>query len=390
VTVLVVTNDFPPRQGGIETFVRSLCDQLPDLVVYTSHEPGAAEYDATLPFPVIRDRTTMLLPTPRTTRRAVALMGEYGADRVLFGAAAPLGLMGPALRRAGAHRIVALSHGHETWWATVPGTRQALHRIADAADTLTTVSTWCADQIAPALSPAAVRRMRRLTPGVDTQRFYPGCGGEQLRKGLSLVPATPLATPTVSASSTTFTDRPVVVCVSRLVARKGQDTLIRAWPRVLAAVPDATLLLVGGGPDRSRLEQLVAATGVQASVVFTGPVAWADIPPYLDAADVFAMPTRTRRFGFEPEALGIVTLEASATGLPVVIGDSGGTPDTVRHGETGYLVDPYNPTAVAVRLIELLTDPGRARQLGANGRRWVEETWSWERAGATLRELLDS
>jgi phosphatidylinositol alpha-1,6-mannosyltransferase len=228
--------------------------------------------------------------------------------------------------------------------------------------------------------------MRRLTPGVDTQRFYPGCEGEQLRKG----PATRLATPTVSASSTTFTDSPVVVCVSRLVARKGQDTLIRAWPRVLAAVPDATLLLVGGGPDRSRLEQLAAATGVQGSVVFTGPVAWADIPPYLDAADVFAMPTRTRRFGFEPEALGIVTLEASATGLPVVIGDSGGTPDTVRHGETGYLVDPYNPTAVAVRLIELLSDPAKAQRMGEAGRRWVTDEWSWERSGATLRELLDS
>ncbi|MFF1823107.1 glycosyltransferase family 4 protein [Kribbella sp. NPDC058245] len=364
-TVLVVTNDFPPRQGGIESFVRSLCDQLPDLVVYTSHGPGAAEYDAALPFPVIRDRTTMLLPTPRTTRRAVALMGEYGADRVLFGAAAPLGLMGPALRRAGAHRIVALSHGHETWWATVPGTRQALRRIADAADTLTTVSTWCADQIAPAISPAAVRRMCRLAPGVDTTRFYPGVGGEPPSQG------------------------PVVACVSRLVARKGQDTLIRAWPRVLAAVPNATLLLVGGGPDRSRLERLAAATGVQASVVFTGPVAWADIPPYLDAADVFAMPTRTRRFGFEPEALGIVTLEASATGKPVVIGDAGGTPDTVKHGETGYLVDPYNPVAVAVRLIELLSDPAKAQRMGEAGRRWVTDEWSWQRSGATLRELLD-
>jgi len=369
VTVLVVTNDFPPRQGGIETFVRALCDQLPDLVVYTSHEPGDIEYDATLPFPVIRDRTRMLLPTPRTTRRAVELMREYGADRVLFGAAAPLGLMGPALRRAGAHRIVAISHGHETWWATLPGTRQALRRIADAADTLTTVSSWCADQIAPALSPPAVRRMRRLTPGVDTTRFHPGCGGDQLRRQLN--------------------HGPIVVCVSRLVARKGQDTLIRAWPRVLAKVPSATLVLVGGGPDRGRLEELAVSTGVRESVVFTGPVPWTDIPPYLDAADVFAMPTRTRRFGFEPEALGIVTLEASATGKPVVIGDSGGTPDTVRHGETGYLVDPYNPAAVAVRLIELLTDPARAKRLGAQGRRWVEEEWSWERSGRLLRELLD-
>ncbi|GAB3927280.1 glycosyltransferase family 4 protein [Kribbella albertanoniae] len=363
-TVLVVTNDFPPRQGGIETFVRSLCSQLPDVVVYTSSEPGDAQYDAALPFPVIRDRTSMLLPTPRVTRRTVGLMREYGADRVLFGAAAPLGLMGPALRRAGAHRIVAISHGHETWWAGVPGTRQLLRKIADAADTLTTVSSWCADQIAPALSPDAVRRMRRLTPGVDTERFFPGCGGEA-KHG------------------------PVVVCVSRLVARKGQDTLIRAWPGVLGAVPGATLLLVGGGPDRGRLEQLAASVGVEESVVFAGAVAWDDIPPYIDAADVFAMPTRTRRFGFEPEALGIVTLEASAVGKPVVIGDSGGTADTVRHGETGYLVDPYNPVAVGVRIVELLSDPAKAQRMGAAGRQWVQDQWTWRRSGATLRELLD-
>jgi phosphatidylinositol alpha-1,6-mannosyltransferase len=182
---------------------------------------------------------------------------------------------------------------------------------------------------------------------------------------------------------------PVVACVSRLIPRKGQDTLIRAWPRVLAAVPTAVLLLVGGGPDRERLEGLAASLGITSSVVFTGPVPWTDIPPYVDAADVFAMPCRTRRFGFEPEALGIVTLEAAAAGKPVVIGDSGGAADTVRHGETGYLVDPYNPPAVATRLIALLTDPVRAKTMGAAGRAWVGESWSWPGSGAVLRELLD-
>lgn len=371
-TVLVVTNDFPPRQGGIETFVRSLCDELGDeVVVYTSREPGDAAYDLSLPFPVIRDRTSMLLPTARTTKRAVALMREHGADRILFGAAAPLGLMGPALRRAGAHRIVAMTHGHETWWAGVPGARQALRRIGDAADTVTTVSSWCAEQIAPALSPTAVRRMRRLTPGVDTDRFHPGCGGQQIRQGLGLEGV------------------PVVVCVSRLIRRKGQDTLIRAWPRVLQAVPDARLLLVGGGPDRGYLEELAIRYGVVDAVEFTGPVPWAEIPPYVDAADVFAMPCRTRRFGLEPEALGIVTLEASATGKPVVVGDSGGAADTVRHGETGYLVDPYNSAAVGVRIVELLTNAGDREVLGAAGRKWVDTEWGWDRAGTTLKELLD-
>ena len=370
-TVLVVTNDFPPRQGGIETFVRSLCDELPDLVVLTSRSPGDTEYDAGLSFPVVRDRTSMLLPTPRVTRAAVRVMREYGADRVVFGAAAPLGLMGPALRKAGARRIVGLTHGHETWWANSPGARQALRRIGDAADTLTTVSQWCEEQIAPALSPSAAARMKRLTPGVDSGRFFPGCGGEQVRKGLGLEGV------------------PVVACVSRLIARKGQDTLIRAWPQVLDAVPDAVLLLVGGGPDRDRLEELARRTGVAGALRFTGAVPWAEIPPYVDAADVFAMPCRTRRFGLEPEALGIVTLEASATGKPVVVGDSGGAPDTVRHGETGYLVDPYNPVATAVRLIELLTDPARARSMGEAGRAWVRDEWTWARSGELLRELLD-
>jgi phosphatidylinositol alpha-1,6-mannosyltransferase len=213
--------------------------------------------------------------------------------------------------------------------------------------------------------------MRRLTPGVDTDRFSPGCGGEQVRKGLGLEGV------------------PVVVCVSRLIARKGQDTLIRAWPRVLEAVPSAVLLLVGGGPDRDRLETLAVEVGVRSSVVFTGSVPWTDIPPYVDAADVFAMPCRTRRFGLEPEALGIVTLEASATGKPVVVGDSGGASDTVRHGKTGYLVDPYNPVPVSVRIAELLTDPVRARAMGEAGRAWVQRDWTWASSGAVLRELLD-
>ncbi|WBQ02668.1 glycosyltransferase family 4 protein [Kribbella sp. CA-293567] len=369
--VLVVTNDFPPRQGGIETFVRSLCDELPDVVVFTARMPAAAEYDAALPFPVVRDRTPMLLPTARVTRSAVRVMREYGAEQVVFGAAAPLGLMGPALREAGARRIVALTHGHETWWAGTPGTRQALRRIGDAADTLTSVSGWCEKQIAPALSPGAAARMRRLTPGVDTSRFFPDCGGEQVRKGLGLEGV------------------PVVACVSRLVARKGQDTLIQGWPRVLAVVPEAVLLIVGGGPDRARLEELARRTGVAHAVRFTGAVPWADIPPYVDAADVFAMPCRTRRFGLEPEALGIVTLEASAVGKPVVVGDSGGAPDTVKHGETGYLVDPYNPVATALRITELLTDPARARAMGEAGRAWVRTQWTWARSGRLLRELLD-
>ncbi|HEY3003175.1 MAG TPA: glycosyltransferase family 4 protein [Kribbellaceae bacterium] len=368
-TVLVVTNDFPPRQGGIESFVRSLCDQLPEVVVFTASMPGASSYDEGLPFTVVRDRASMLVPTARATRRAARVLREHGCDRVLFGAAAPLGLMAPALRAAGARRVVAMTHGHETWWATVPGTRAALHRIGAGADVVTYVSRWCADRIAPAVAGAA--DLRPLRPGVDVGRFRPGCGGAELRGELGL------------------TGVPVVTCVSRLVPRKGQDTLIRAWPRVLARVPDAVLVLVGGGPARGRLEELARSLGVAGAVRFTGSVPWAGVPPYAELGDVFAMPCRTRRFGLEPEALGIALLEAAACGLPVVAGDSGGVADAVRHGETGYLVDPYNPVAVAVRLVDLLLDPDRARRMGECGREWVAAEWTWDRAGAELRSALD-
>ena len=370
-TVLVVTNDFPPRQGGIETFVRSLCDELPNVVVYTSHSPGDTSYDAGLPFPVVRDRTTMLLPTPRITKHAVRLMREHDADRVLFGAAAPLGLMGPALRRAGARRIVAMTHGHETWWAGLPGTRQALRRIGEAADTVTTVSSWCAEQIAPALSPAAVRRMRRLTPGVDTDRFFPECGGEQVRKGLGLEVV------------------PVVACVSRLIPRKGQDTLIRAWPRVWPPNPQ---------PSSCWSAAVRTANGWKVSrPPSASPRRWSSPARCRGRTSRrTSMPRTCSRCragrggsGSSRRRSGSSTLEASAAGKPVVIGDSGGAADTVRHGETGYLVDPYNPPAVAARLIDLLTQPAKAKTMGAAGRAWVRESWSWSGSGAVLRELLD-
>jgi phosphatidylinositol alpha-1,6-mannosyltransferase len=312
--VLFVTNDFPTRRGGIETFVYELCNHMDpsEVVVYTASMEGDAEFDATLPFPVYRDPSSMLLPTPAVGRRVVEVMKRHDCDRVVFGASAPLGLLGRRLRRAGAQRLVALTHGHEVWWARVPGTRQLLRRIGDSVDVMTYVSEWCRERIAPALSPAAAARMQRLSPGVDTDRFYPGCGGEEMRKRLDI----PL-------------DAPVVVCVARMVKRKGQDTLVRAWPAVLRELPDARLLLVGDGPNRARIERMVRRRGLQDSVIMTGRVPAEDIPKCMDAGDVFAMPCRSRLFGLEAEAFGIVYLEAAACGLPVLAGRSGGVPEVI-------------------------------------------------------------
>jgi phosphatidylinositol alpha-1,6-mannosyltransferase len=176
--------------------------------------------------------------------------------------------------------------------------------------------------------------------------------------------------------------------VSRLVPRKGQDMLIRALPTIRRRVPGAALLLGSGGPYRSTLERLAREHGVESDVVFTGSVPWAELPSLYAAGDVYAMPCRTRAAGLDVEGLGIVYLEASATGLPVVAGDSGGAPDAVLPGETGYVVGGRDVPAIAARITDLLADPAAARAMGAAGRAWVEREWRWERQAARLSALL--
>jgi phosphatidylinositol alpha-1,6-mannosyltransferase len=148
------------------------------------------------------------------------------------------------------------------------------------------------------------------------------------------------------------------------------------------------LLLGSGGPYRSTLERLAREHGVGSDVVFTGSVPWAELPSLYAAGDVYAMPCRTRAAGLDVEGLGIVYLEASATGLPVVAGDSGGAPDAVLPGETGYVVGGRDVPAIAARITDLLADPAAARAMGAAGRAWVEREWRWERQAARLSALL--
>ncbi|MFE5210759.1 glycosyltransferase family 4 protein [Streptomyces sp. NPDC056600] len=376
---LIVTNDFPPRPGGIQAFLHNIALRLdPErFVVYASTwkrgregVEATAAFDAEQPFRVVRDRTTMLLPTPGATRRAVGLLREHGCTSVWFGAAAPLGLMAPALRKAGATRLVATTHGHEAGWAQLPAARQLLRRIGESTDVITYLGEYTRSRIADALTPEAAARMVQLPPGVDEKTFHPGSGGDKVRARLGL------------------TDRPVVVCVSRLVPRKGQDTLIRAMPLILAAEPDAVLLVVGGGPYEKDLRKLARETGVERSVVFTGSVPWSELPAHYGAGDVFAMPCRTRRGGLDVEGLGIVYLEASATGLPVVAGDSGGAPDAVLDGETGWVVPGGSPGDAAERIVTLLGDAELRRRMGERGRAWVEERWRWDLLADRLRDLL--
>jgi len=375
--VLIVTNDFPPRRGGIQSFVHALATRLPadGVVVYAPAWDGAAAFDAQQPFPVIRHPGSLMLPVRPVARRAAALLAEHGCDTVLFGAAAPLGLLAPGLRAAGARRIVGITHGHEAGWAALPGARSLLRQIGEHTDALTYLGEYFRVRLARALTPQAAERLVRLAPGVDTTVFRPGPGGEAIRARLGLA------------------GRPVVLCVSRLVPRKGQDTLIRAWPRVLAARAAAggqepVLLIVGDGPYRKDLDRLAGRLGVTGSVRFTGPVPEADLPGYYAAADIFAMPCRTRRGGLDVEGLGIVYLEASAAGLPVIGGDSGGAPDAIEPGESGYVVPGRDLDALTGRLTALLADPAAAAAMGEKGQAWVHREWRWDLVAARLEHIL--
>ncbi|WP_253769934.1 glycosyltransferase family 4 protein [Goodfellowiella coeruleoviolacea] len=373
---LLLTNDFPPRPGGIQSYLHALATQLPadDLVVYAPSWQASSgshpEFDAAQPFPVIRHPGTLMLPGPEVLRRAREIVRAERCEAVWFGAAAPLALLAPSLRRAGVHRVVASTHGHEVGWSMLPGARQALRRIGSTVDVVTFVSRYTRSRVAAAFGPMAA--LEHLPSGVDTTVFRPDpVAGKQIRARYGLA------------------DRPVVVCVSRLVPRKGQDMLIRALPLIRATVPDAALLLVGGGPYRNTLHRLAASCGVADHVVITGSVPWAELPAHYAAGDVFAMPCRTRGRGLDVEGLGIVYLEASATGLPVIAGNSGGAPETVRNGVTGNVVDGRDLTAVVKAVTAPLADPNLARRMGQAGRAWVREQWRWSDMAARLAGFLD-
>ena len=374
--VLLVTNDFPPRRGGIQAYLQELVGQVVvagshTLTVYAPKWKGCAEYDAAAGYEVVRHPTTLMLPEPSVATRMRRLISSRGIDTVWFGAAAPLALLAPLARGGGARRIVASTHGHEVGWSMLPVARTALRRIGNDSDVVTYVSRYTRRRFAAAFGPDTA--LEHLPPGVDADRFAPDAAARaELRTRYRLG------------------QRPVVVCLSRLVPRKGQDVLIRAWPAIRRRVPDAALVLVGGGPYRSTLQQLAYRHGVAEDVLFIGGVPAAELPAHHALADVFAMPSRTRGAGLDVEGLGIVYLEASATGVPVIAGRSGGAPETVRDGETGVVVDGRDAGAVSAAVSDLLTDPERAAAMGAAGRRWVLDAWQWPIQAARLDALLAS
>jgi len=374
--IIVVTNDFGPRAGGIETFVIGLIQRLPHGVttVYTSAQEDTRDYDATwlrdYGVRVVRDRAKILLPTPRITRRVKELIKAEKIEIVAFGAAAPLALMSAALRRAGAARIIALTHGHEVWWSSVFPFSLAMRRIGSTTDALTYLGEFTRRAISQSLSTSAIASMVKIAPGIDSEHFSPVDSG-RLKESLAL------------------RDKRVIVSVGRLVHRKGQDQLIEAMSAIIEEVPQAHLLLIGEGPYRKKLEKLVRDYGLVDQVSFIGRIQYAELPQYICIGEVFAMPSRSRFRGLEVEGLGIVYLEASACGLPVIAGSSGGAPDAVVEGVTGVVVNGLDSAAIAVAAIEMLKNPEKSAAMGRSGREWIVNNWSWQFWADEFQSLLN-
>lgn len=374
--VLFVTNDFGPRAGGIETFIIGLIERRPfgQTIVYTSSQENSEQYDANwlsnYGVRVVRDRARILLPTPRVAWHLKQIIRKEGIRTAAFGAAAPLGLLSAGMKRAGVVRTVALTHGHEVWWARVFPFNLLLRRIGSTVDVLTYLGEFTRNAISKGLTVKAQRSMVKIAPGIDIKHFIP-TDAAALRQSLGL------------------TDKKVIVSVGRLVHRKGQDRLIEAMPKILKSIPSAHLLLVGEGPYRKHLQKLVIEHKLERSITFIGRIQYNDLPTYICAGDIFAMPSRSRLMGLEVEGLGIVYLEASACGLPVLAGNSGGAPDAVVQNTTGLIVDGTDNKQIATAAIELLNNVESSQKMGMAGRQWIIDNWRWEIWSKDFEDMLN-
>jgi phosphatidyl-myo-inositol dimannoside synthase len=371
--LLVITNDFPPRTGGIQNFLHNLLAGFDpnEVIVLCSNWSRSREFDLLQNYKVIRINSKILLPTKKRTRQAIDIANEFGCDRVLFGASAPLGMMAFELKKAGIKKVAALTHGHEAGWAGIPVLRQLLKKSLKDLDVITYLGDYTKKRLQPFISENV--KFFRLTPGVDINLFHPRAqkNKEELLNKYGLQ------------------DKQVVFCVSRLMPRKGQDHLIEIWPKLLQRNPRAHLVLSGGGPYKHKLLKKIKNRNLQDSVTFLGRMNQSELANHYGMSAVFAMPNRTRLFGLDVEGLGMVYLEAAACGLPTIGGLAGGVPDAMVDQSTGFLVNPKKKVELISRLDFLLQNPQVARQMGEAGREWVVLNWQWASRQATLKQSLD-
>lgn len=349
----------------------SLVEELPPdrIAVLAPSWEGAAGFDAGLAYRVFREPQRFIWPSAGFLGRIKDVIEETNAEVAVFGAASPLAVLGPHVAASGTPYLV-LAHGFEYWLSLLPGSHALMRRATARASRVTACSEFIGRTVRTAVPrhvPVSV-----LQPGADIVRFRPDIPAEDLRIRHGIT-----------------TGRPLVVCVSRLVMRKGQDVLIRAMNDVQRRIPDAALLIVGGGPYEHALKGM-AAEGPAGSIFFSGQVSEEDLPRYHAMGDVFAMPCRTRLAGLEVEGWGAVFVEAAACGKPVVVGDSGGARESLVDGETGLLVDGTDVGAVARALGDLLADPVASRRMGQAGRVRVERELSWPRLARRLTGWLQA
>jgi phosphatidylinositol alpha-1,6-mannosyltransferase len=386
-SVLLITNDFGPRAGGIETFIHGLLERMPhgSCIVYTSSQEGNEEFDQKwlthFGVEVVRDRSKILLPTPRVAKKIKEILSTRNISHIWYGAAAPLGLLNPALKRYQSNsstpspslRTVALTHGHEVWWAKIPPFSLVFRGIASSLDQIGYLTTYTRNEISKGISERDRSKLRQIAPGIDINHFRQSPDIEfeknfRHRYGVE--------------------NKRLIISVGRLVHRKGQDRLIEALPKILDEIPDAHLLLVGEGPHRRKLDRIASRLKVQSAITFLGRLHLDELPKHLSLAEIFAMPSRNRLAGLEVEGLGIVYLEASSCALPVIAGRSGGAVDALIDGETGLLVDGTKVDEIATACIQLMKEKEFSTGLGKRGSEWVREQWSWDRWSAEFQTAL--
>ena len=366
---LLVTNDYPPKLGGIQNYLWELWRRLPsdEVCVLTRSHPGDTEWDAQQDHKVIRSPRQFLLPTREMAAEITDLADEIGAELVLYDPAVPLGLLAPRLP----HRYGVILHGAEvTVPGRLPGSKQLLAQVLRGAEVVITAGRYSvaeAERAAGGPLPAVI-----VPPGVDVNRFKPLDAAQRraarLRFGLP-------------------TNAPVVVSISRLVPRKGMDVLIAASARLAERHPGLTLAVAGAGRDRARLDRIIGSTGAPARLL--DRVADSDLPDLYGCADVFAMVCRQRWGGLEQEGFGIVFLEAAAAGVPQLAGDSGGAAEAVEHGRTGLVVqEPGQLDAVTACLDALLSDRVRLQRMGIEGRLRAVAEFSYDHMAERLRTVI--
>jgi phosphatidylinositol alpha-1,6-mannosyltransferase len=364
VTSLLVTNDFPPKVGGIQSYLYELWRRLPpaETHVFTTPYPDAAAWDAAQAFTVERARARVLLPTPALGRRVDAIAREQAVDVIFLDPMLPLGLVGP---RLGAAPYLVIAHGAEVNVpGRLPGSRLLARRVLRSAAGVVAAGEYparAAARVAGVTLPTLV-----VPPGVDTDRFRP------------------LSTDDRNAARRRFglaADRPLVLGLSRLVPRKGFDVLIDA---VAGLDADVQLAIGGAGRDAARLERRAAARGITARCTFLGRVPDADLPALYGCADIFAMLCRERWAGLEAEGFGIVFVEAAACGVPSVAGRSGGSHEAVIDGETGLVVDPHDAAGVRAALQRLLDNDTVRTRLGRAARTRAVDELTFDRQVARL------